>query len=328
MFTPTEASPIHPGAHSDREAGRALAPPRTGDTQGPPRVFLLCFVSAIALSPITSKGDFMADARLFTRRSFLTSIGKTGFAVAVMGAGVVACTDDSSAGSTPSGETTTSGRPTSTTAGPPATATTSTSLITELGPVEWERVDLGFVSAYVLFRGGEAAVVDTGTDGSAPQIETVLNALGLDWSAVGHVIATHSHGDHIGSLGDVMSSAAAATGYAGAADIPSITAPRPLTEVGDGDRVFGLDIIATPGHTPGHISVLDAAGGLLLAGDALNGKGGKIVGPNRQFSANIATANESARKLADLDIDAVVFGHGEPVLSGVGEALKALAAGL
>src|SRR5690606_2650892 len=63
----------------------------------------------------------------------------------------------------------------------------------------WSRVNLGFVSAYVLVRGGEAAVVDTGTGGSEGPIGEALAALGLDWPAVGHVVLTHHHGDHAGS---------------------------------------------------------------------------------------------------------------------------------
>ena len=38
----------------------------------------------------------------------------------------------------------------------------------------WQRVDLGFVSAYVLVRGGQALVVDTGVGGSAGAIEDLL----------------------------------------------------------------------------------------------------------------------------------------------------------
>ena len=63
----------------------------------------------------------------------------------------------------------------------------------------WERVNLGFVSAYLLIRGGEAALVDTGEAGSEAAIESSLTSIGLGWSAVGHVIITHNHGDHSGS---------------------------------------------------------------------------------------------------------------------------------
>ena len=46
--------------------------------------------------------------------------------------------------------------------------------------------------------------------------------IGLDWEAVAHVILTHKHGDHAGSLADVLAGATAATAYAGAADLEAI----------------------------------------------------------------------------------------------------------
>ena len=72
-------------------------------------------------------------------------------------------------------------------------------------------------------------VVDTGVGGSAGAIEDLLAAVGLDWSAVGHLILTHRHGDHVGSAAEVMEAAPEAAAYAGAEDIPAISVPRPLT---------------------------------------------------------------------------------------------------
>jgi glyoxylase-like metal-dependent hydrolase (beta-lactamase superfamily II) len=92
--------------------------------------------------------------------------------------------------------------------------------------------------------------------------------------------------------------------------------------------VFGLRIIDTPGHTPGHICVLDPVGGLLVAGDALIGSRGGVAGPNPQFTSDLATANESVKKLATFEFETALFGHGEPVGSGASTAVAGLAAGL
>ena len=149
------------------------------------------------------------------------------------------------------------------------------------------------MSAYVLGRGGEAAIVDTGVAGSEGTIGDALSAAGLGWDAVGHVILTHRHRDHAGSIDAVVAAAKDATAYAGAADIPSITTTRPLTAVADGETVFGLRIVATPGHTLGHIAVLDEAGGLLVAGDALRTAEGALAGSNPDFTDDVAQAKAS-----------------------------------
>jgi glyoxylase-like metal-dependent hydrolase (beta-lactamase superfamily II) len=240
---------------------------------------------------------------MLTRRTFVMRAAQGSMAVAVLGLwGCAAATSTAS----------------------PASDPTGTDAPTDL---RWDRVDLGIVSAYVLARGGEAAVVDTGVAGSAEAILAGLGRLGLDWGAVGHVVITHQHGDHAGSAAAVLAAASDAQGYAGAADIPAIDAGRPLTAVGDGDEVFDLQVIETPGHTAGHISVLDEVVGVLVAGDALNTADGRATGPNPQFSADMDTALASVAKLAAYSFETLLVGHGDPVTSGASAQVAALAAG-
>lgn len=274
--------------------------------------------------------------RRLSRRVFLADLGRGGAAALVVGTGLVACSTDDEAAATAAATSAEAATTASTAA---ATAAVEDSMAAPSAPAggasestggatSLQRVSLGFVSAYVLARGGEAAMVDTGVSGSTDDLEAGLAALGLGWEALGHVIVTHSHGDHMGSLAGVMDLAPLATAYGGAADVPSMTAPRAIEVVSDGDRVFDLQIIETPGHTLGHVSVLDAAGGLLLAGDALNGVDGGVVGANPQFSADLELANASVVKLAALGFETVVFGHGEPVDGGASALVAALAAQL
>ena len=255
--------------------------------------------------------------RDITRRTFVRDLGRGGLAVAIFALTGVACSSDDEAATTTSRPATT----TPPTTLPPAAPTGPTA-------VTWERVSLGFVSAYILARRGEAAIVDTGVPGSEGDIESGLGRLDLGWGDVGHVIVTHLHNDHQGSLPAVLGLAPAATTYAGAEDIPEIASPREITPVGDGDRVFDLDIIATPGHTPGHISVLDSVGGLLVAGDALNGSDGRVIGANPEFTADVFTADQSIAKLAAFTYETVVFGHGDPVVGGASQQVANLSASL
>jgi glyoxylase-like metal-dependent hydrolase (beta-lactamase superfamily II) len=193
-------------------------------------------------------------------------------------------------------------------------------------PANALQVNLGFVNAYVLVRGKEAAVVDTGTVGNASKIADVVRAAGLGWEAVRHVILTHYHPDHIGSVGEVLAVAPKAIAYAGAADIPQIKSPRPLKAVSDNDEVFGLRVIATPGHTPGHVCVYDPAGSLLILGDAMNNMDDNLSGPNPQYTADMAQAQQSVKKVAKLKFERAMFGHGEPIDKGASQAIAKLAA--
>jgi glyoxylase-like metal-dependent hydrolase (beta-lactamase superfamily II) len=252
------------------------------------------------------------STRLIARRTFIADLGRGVAALAVVGvAARPAVVQAQSASAPPSPGTSPSG---STAPASPGTGVT------------WERVNLGFVSAYILVRGGEAAIVDTGVEGSTDAIGASLASLGLDWSAVGHLVLTHHHADHVGSAGAIMERAPDTVGYAGAEDIPSIAVPRPLVAVGDGDEVFGLQVITVPGHTPGSIAVLDREGSLLVAGDALSTFGGPVGLPGPQFTDDMEMAQQSVIKLGSYTFEALLVGHGEPILAGASAQVAALGA--
>ncbi len=195
------------------------------------------------------------------------------------------------------------------------------------GGITWNRVNLGFVSAYVLVRDGEGAIVDTGVSGSVPAIAAVLRAVQLEWTDVTNVILTHKHLDHAGSIDAVLAAATAATAWIGAADLSAVASAHPLGALHDGDEVFGLQVIATPGHTAGHISLLDPVAGILLAGDALRTDGGPLAGSNPQFTADAEAAKASVGKLGGLTFETLLPGHGEPILRGASRQVRALAGG-
>jgi glyoxylase-like metal-dependent hydrolase (beta-lactamase superfamily II) len=174
----------------------------------------------------------------------------------------------------------------------------------------WQRipVDGGFVSAYLLARSGEVAVVDTPGPwgevvGGEDDILAALEAAGLGWTNVAHVVLTHKHADHAGGAAAVLQAAANARGYAGVEDIPFIEVPRPLTPVADGDSVLGV----------------------LIAGDALTTNDGRPTSPPLGSSEDISEALRSVAKLGMLNFETLLVGHGEPIGPGaaalVGEFL-------
>ncbi|MGI8948216.1 MAG: MBL fold metallo-hydrolase [Ornithinimicrobium sp.] len=259
---------------------------------------------------------------ILTRRLLLRSgVGGLALGVVTITAG---CNSDKPSPGSGSG----SGSPEATgaeTAGQDGTdAGDQTSATATAGPASWSRVDLGFVSAYVLVRAGQAVVVDTGTKGSESAIEGVLTSLGVGWADVGHVVLTHQHGDHVGSAPAVAQAAPDATFHAGAADVPAIDIGRQVSPVADGDRVAELTIVATPGHTPGHVSVHDTANGVLVAGDALISTDGRLALPDPDFASDYGEALRSVALLGDLEFAAAYVGHGQPVLRGAADQVRAL----
>jgi glyoxylase-like metal-dependent hydrolase (beta-lactamase superfamily II) len=111
--------------------------------------------------------------------------------------------------------------------------------------------------------------------------------------------------------------------YSGAADVAAISSPTPLKPLADGDEIFGLRVIGTPGHTAGHVAVFDPSTGVLVAGDALRTTNG-LTGPDPRYTADMEQAMASVRKLAELDVRMILPGHGEPLTSGAAEALAKL----
>ena len=127
---------------------------------------------------------------LLSRRQVLVDLGRGAIAVAVLGS-AAACTGEDSP--PPAG------------AGSPTSGTSPVPSMTEPvpeDPVTWKRAGFADVSAYVLLRGSQAVVVDTGeSEDAVGEIEKALTTAGGSWDAVRHVILTHQHPDHIGLAG-------------------------------------------------------------------------------------------------------------------------------
>ena len=182
------------------------------------------------------------------------------------------------------------------------------------------------VAAFVVVRGQEVAIVDTLLAGNGDRIGAMIEGAGLDWRAVRHVILTHYHFDHAGSAADIANRAPQATFWAGEPDIPEVALSRPIMAAHDGDEVFGLRIIATPGHTAGHISVLVPVDSTLMTGDAIFNIGGQLGLPPAQFSIDMVETLESVRKLGGLNFERALFGHGIPIERGAASEFARLAA--
>ena len=251
----------------------------------------------------------MSERHQINRRVFIRDFGRGVLGITIGGSLLSACGDGTAvttstttatsttalATTTSSAATPASSQPTTTTIEPTTTtaATAPASTVVPTADLTVQPINLGIVFAYLLVRGTEVGIVDTGGGGRVGDIEQALSTVGLGWGSVGTVIITHKHGDHVGSLTAVLREVTGAIIGAGEADIAGIGGGSGLVSFADGETVFGSTVIATPGHTAGHISVWDEETRVLIAGDALNGGGSGVQnvdgvgGPNANFTPDM-----------------------------------------
>ena len=220
----------------------------------------------------------------------------------------------------------------------------------------WDQADLG-AGVYLVSAGGDMALIDTGFRNKAYVIMRRIYRLGLSPSRISHIIITHHHPDHIGSLA-VLKGITKAKVIAHRDEVPyiegSLPQPGPFRPalykyigtalkdflrtdpvgvdlaVGDGDDLpvaGGIRIIHTPGHTPGSMCIYLKQKGIVFCGD-LVARRLAIKLPSLAFSADIPQLKLSIKKLAGFDFEILCFGHGLPMRRNAGKRLKDFASHL
>ena len=209
-------------------------------------------------------------------------------------------------------------------------------------------ITLPYVNAFLL-SASDLALVDSGTKTSKRRIHAAVGAAG-GLPRLRHVLVTHHHIDHVGSLasiagddvtvwahpidarvvrGDVPGPAPASRSSLERAGVwavehlgPKRVAARVDRELSDGEEIpvgEGLVAYHTPGHTAGHVSFLYPSKRVLFVGDAAANMFGKLGPPFGLYSEDHAAVRASIAKLASLDFDVACFGHGR-VLKGKASA--------
>ncbi|MFF0828132.1 MBL fold metallo-hydrolase [Brevibacillus sp. NPDC003359] len=86
----------------------------------------------------------------------------------------------------------------------------------------------------------------------------------------------------------------------------------------------GIEIIHTPGHMPGHISLYLIASRTLIAGDAVVIENGRLEIPNPAYTMDMEQAIRSVRRLVDYDIKQLICYHGGLFQGDIKQALREL----
>jgi glyoxylase-like metal-dependent hydrolase (beta-lactamase superfamily II) len=208
-------------------------------------------------------------------------------------------------------------------------------------------IQLQRVKAHAILEDEGVTLIDTGYAGSLPRIERGLADLGRSVSDVRRVVCTHGHPDHAGTarafadLGVeiLIHPADAANLDVGFRDVvrrptrgrifAAMTPPlTEFTSLEDGavlPVLGGLEVIHTPGHTPGSVCLFAARDGILFVGDTLQRRFGRVSYASGLYSDDPALARASVQRLADLGVSSIVFSHWAPLTDGAAEIIASLA---
>lgn len=174
------------------------------------------------------------------------------------------------------------------------------------------------VRCFLVAHATGIVLIDAGMPGSHDAVHAGLERIGAGWDDVTDIVLTHGHPDHVGGLAEVMASTRAATVWAGAGDQPAIQADAELRDLVDGETVRDLRVLHTPGHTPGHCCfVLDDA--VLFAGDLIGSVAGSLSRGPAAFTADAEQAEQTLKRVAALEFERVLFGHGDEIPDPVGQ---------
>jgi glyoxylase-like metal-dependent hydrolase (beta-lactamase superfamily II) len=192
------------------------------------------------------------------------------------------------------------------------------------------------INCYLLREDDGLTLIDTTVFGGTKAIQAAAQALG---APIRRIVLTHAHNDHVGSLdalhaalpeAEVLISARDARFLAGDKSLDpgepqakprgsfKTCTTRPTRLLVPGDRIGSLEVLASPGHTPGQVAFLDSRDGTLIVGDAFQTQGGIAVsGVVRLLFPFVAmatwhkpTALATAEALRERRPERLAVGHG------------------
>jgi glyoxylase-like metal-dependent hydrolase (beta-lactamase superfamily II) len=217
----------------------------------------------------------------------------------------------------------------------------------KIGPGLTE-ISLRGVNAFLVADGsGGLVLFDAGFPTSEEAIQKAVEGLGHELTDVRHILVSHSHGDHTGALAslkartgamiymhrmeaNLVAKGRAATHLTAGPGIisrrmhrrlmnivpPTVAAVETDVLVNDGDILpiaGGIEVIHTPGHTPGHLVFLAKESGAVFLGDAA----ANVFGLRPMSShGEHWQADQSIRRLAQREFDVACFGHGTAIRRG------------
>ncbi len=190
-------------------------------------------------------------------------------------------------------------------------------------------IDGTMANSYVIHEGNEVILIDAGTKSSGRKIVDYFKN-NIKPTAV---LITHYHPDHIGGLQLIYnefqpeiyvpreeidtvkgkSRMIPASSFMSRI-VAGISKVAPVDQVSPADTLKFpyIEVIPTPGHTPGSTSYLYRTDNVIFVGDAFSVKSGKAV-INKAFTLDLALAERSREKILSIRGVKILPGHGSPM---------------
>lgn len=197
------------------------------------------------------------------------------------------------------------------------------------------------VNCYLIVEPAGLTLIDAGI--SAANVLTYIEGLAKQPTDLKRIIITHADADHIGALAELKASTGALV-YSSPIEAQAIAAARLSRTLKPGLQALmfkivtsivkvkparvdellrdgqelsiagGLQVVETPGHTPGHISLYAPASGVLFCGDSMSaGRNGRLRCSRGANTWDEEKARESVRIQQALGAEIVCAGHGPVV---------------
>lgn len=214
----------------------------------------------------------------------------------------------------------------------------------------------------IVYNENELVLFDVGYPNQLEKIESELLKLGFTLQDISKIVISHQDHDHVGSLKEFRDQIKEVEIISSIDEAPYIDGSRKSLRlsqaeaynktlkgsqlefgikfvnylktiqpckvdrvVEDGDVIIeGLKVIATPGHTPGHISLLIEDASVVLAGDALVVKDNQLEIANPEFTLDMDICISSIRRLKGLDPRKIICYHGGSVEKNMGNLLDSM----
>ena len=180
-----------------------------------------------------------------------------------------------------------------------------------------------------LILGEETILIDTGRPGQGKGILNDLKDLGIKPDSIKHILLTHHDVDHVGSLAFLQEITGAEV-HASSEDIPYIYGekkrpgikrlvsiimrtgkPENIIPFSPDETIGGLEVIPTPGHTPGHVCFLYQD--VLFAGDLIRTSNGTVSPMSSLMVWNEELSRKSIDKINHYQFKWVCPAHGQPI---------------